>query len=77
LFICFVTLGLAQVGPNVTVKRNRLFYGDTEFFIKGICYSPVPLGMLDMDKETLVNGTGLCSHKETPYFDGFSACFDS
>jgi len=46
---------------NVTVKNLRLFDGNTEFFIKSICYSPAPAGYAFGNP---TEGSGVCSLRQ-------------
>jgi len=48
------------VGPAVTVQNLRLFYGSTEYYVKGMAYSPSPLEKVIENQNY---GTGLCTPK--------------
>jgi hypothetical protein len=81
-------------GKHVIVKGNiliilvylikgidlKIYVNDSEFWIKGMCYNPVPLGAQFMNANSGYlngNGGGLCSVRVTPYNETKSACFDS
>lgn len=67
----------ADPGPIYIDGDSLKFYVDgTEFFIKGMCYHPTPLGYQDMYSNQ-TGGTGFCSPKRTVYGEWKSACFDS
>jgi len=64
---------------NVTVKNLRLFDGNTEYFIKSICYSPAPVGYAFGSPK---QGSGVCSLRtqyaldaKTKNLDSISACY--
>lgn len=54
-----------------------MFVNGKEFFVKGMAYSPAPLGQQGMTSAGYGNTTGLCSVKVTPYNEWKSACYDS
>ncbi|PRP84849.1 hypothetical protein PROFUN_07503 [Planoprotostelium fungivorum] len=69
-FLLFVMVAEAfTIGPSVTVKDLRLFYGETEYFIKGVAYSPSPLAKII---EGQLNGTGLCTPRKTFVLGSFT-----
>jgi len=53
-------------GKHVAIQNLTLFVNDTEYFIKAVCYVPVPLGTK--------TGGGLCSDRRDPFGNTFSAC---
>lgn len=61
---------------DVFVKDLKLFVEGKEFFVKGVAYNPVPLGILNMTVAGY-EGTGYCSPKKTVYGEYKSACFGS
>jgi len=71
--------GCTQNGKNVAVQNLKLYVNDEEYFIKGVCYNPVPLGVQNMDFSSGAGGAGLCSQRRTPFAtdDYKSACYDS
>lgn len=62
-------------GYDVVVRNNRLYVEGKEFFIKGMAYSPAPLGLRSVLNE--FGGGGLCSPKQTVFGEEKSACFGS
>jgi len=64
--IIVITLSLAAafavtVGPAVTVQNLRLYYGSTEYFVKGMAYSPSPTAKVIENQNF---GSGLCTPKK-------------
>jgi hypothetical protein len=66
--------GCTEGGKHVKIQNLTLFVNDKEFFVKAVCYTPVPLGV-----KTAPMGGGRCSPRRTPFSENeFStACFDS
>jgi hypothetical protein len=58
--------GCTEGGKHVVVQDLTIFVNDSEYFIKAVCYVPVPLG-------TATEG-GLCSIRRDPYGQNNSAC---
>ncbi len=77
LLVFLATTCLVLAENDVVVKNLKLFVNEEEFWIKGMCYNPVPLGENTMDRRTFTGGGGLCSVKRTPFGEWYSACFDS
>lgn len=71
--------GCTQNGKHVAVQDLKLYVNDEEYFVKAVCYHPVPLGVKSEDSSSGTGGGGLCS----PRYSGFgnnatlSACGDS
>eukprot|EP00026_Physarum_polycephalum_P003205 Phypoly_transcript_03215.p1 GENE.Phypoly_transcript_03215~~Phypoly_transcript_03215.p1 ORF type:complete len:531 (+),score=37.96 Phypoly_transcript_03215:28-1620(+) len=61
---------------DVVIENRKLFVDNYEYFIKGINYSPTPLGYLSVHSDGY-GGGGYCSAKLTPYNEWKSACYDS
>jgi len=61
---------------DVIVDQLRLYVDGEEYFIKGMCYNPAPLGQECMNADQ-TGGGGYCSTKETAYGEYKSACYDS
>jgi len=63
--------GCTEGGKHIAIQNLTLFVNDEEFFIKAVCYTPVPLG--------IKGAGGRCSMRRTPYDrnDYASPCFDS
>jgi len=80
-FISLVVLSLVLFynsvrSSDIVVDNLKVFVDDEEFFIKAICYNPVPLGIATLASSGF-GGGGYCSAKETPAGDYKSACYDS
>jgi hypothetical protein len=58
--------GCTEGGKHIEIQNLTIFVNDEEFFIKAVCYVPVPLGTL--------TGGGLCSERRDPYNKTSSAC---
>lgn len=58
--------GCTEGGKHIAIQNLTLFVNDSEFFIKAVCYVPVPLG--------IKTGGGLCSDRRDPYGHTYSAC---
>jgi len=58
--LCLSVALATTVGPAVTVQNLRLFYGNSEYYVKGMAYSPSPLEKV---VENQNYGTGLCTPK--------------
>jgi len=58
--------GCTQGGKHVVIQNLTIFVNDAEYFIKAVCYVPVPLGSK--------TGGGLCSDRRDPYGHTHSAC---
>lgn len=69
--------GCTNGGKSVAIQNLTLFVNDKEFFIKAMCYTPVPLGVKSMADNK--DGGGRCSNRRTPFATNeyLSACFDS
>ena len=52
-FIAFVLSTNLAYSIEVTLEENRIFIDDQPFYIKGICYHPVPLGQTKRDFKNL------------------------
>jgi len=76
LIVCFFVCSSYGGGWNITVQDSHLFIDGNEFIVKGIDYSPTPLGHAGMAGNGY-GGTGLCSAKLTPWGEWKSACYDS
>jgi len=64
-------------GNNDIVTKNlKLYVGGEEYFIKGVCYSPVPLGENFVSTDGVVGG-GFCTPKVGPYGQLQTNCYDS
>eukprot|EP01119_Soliformovum_irregulare_P023152 TRINITY_DN804_c0_g1_i1.p1 TRINITY_DN804_c0_g1~~TRINITY_DN804_c0_g1_i1.p1 ORF type:complete len:542 (-),score=116.29 TRINITY_DN804_c0_g1_i1:57-1682(-) len=61
LVLSFISIALGF--NNVVIQNLKLFDGNTEFFIKGMCYSPAPLGFSNMSA-AYTGGVGLCSDRQ-------------
>lgn len=61
--------------PVMSIQNNRLLIDGTEFIVKGVNYSPSPIGQKGMSNG--YGGTGFCSAKITPWNEWKSACYDS
>ncbi len=68
--------GSQYTNRDVIVQNNKLFVNGTEYFVKGMAYSPQPLGILSMDEQGNLGG-GFCSSKKTVFDEYKSACFGS
>jgi hypothetical protein len=71
--------GCTESGKHVAIQDLKLFVKDKEFFVKAMCYNPVPLGIISMARSSGIGGAGLCSSRRTPFAanDYKSACYDS
>jgi len=58
--------GCTEGGKHVAIQNLTIFVNDQEFFVKAVCYVPVPLG-------TRTAG-GRCSERADPYGNTYSAC---
>lgn len=64
-------------GPrDVYIENLKLIVRGEEYFVKGVAYSPFPLGVKSMDKSGF-GGGGFCSAKKTVFGEYLSACFGS
>ena len=53
IFIAFLLSTNLAYSIEVTLKENRIFIDDQPFYIKGVCYHPVPLGQTKRDFKDL------------------------
>jgi len=53
IFIAFLLSTNLAYSIEVTLKENRIFINDQPFYIKGVCYHPVPLGQTKRDFKDL------------------------
>jgi len=79
LLAALLLLATASAYNNVTIKNLRLFDGNTEYFIKSICYSPAPAGY---EFNVADSGSGVCALRtqyrldaSTKELASISACF--
>lgn len=77
LLVCVVLILAVSAAnpPVITLVNNRLLIDGTEFIVKGVDYSPAPIGQKGMSGG--YGGTGFCSAKVTPWNEWKSACYDS
>lgn len=83
--VLFVTLTLvissnvnSQSNNDILIRNLKLFVEGREYFIKGMCYNPVPLGIgaiVNSNNDLL--GGGYCSNKTSPYGEVRTTCYDS
>ena len=45
-----VCQGCTNGGKDVVVQDFKLYVNDKEYFIKAICYTPVPVGIASMNQ---------------------------
>lgn len=78
LFLCNGgSVSAQRFGPrDVFIEDLKLIVRGEEYFVKGVAYSPFPLGVKSM-KKSGEGGGGFCSAKKTVFGEYLSACFGS
>jgi hypothetical protein len=70
----YCTYAQTYTSDDVFVDNLKLYVEGKEFIIKGMAYSPAPVGILNMTAEGFMGG-GYCSIRKTPFAEYKSACY--